>query len=255
MEGLGFGFARLTRLFFPMAVMKSVGLLRPYVVLQLLLSISYAQNLTLTFSPASADTCSSPGNASSVGGITFTTSSTPCTAQCVNLADIYGGESTGIVKDNRGITCVDDELYNITYTISNQDAFDASKNYSQIFYQQTLAAQPFIAGQEIAENQAWRSVNFYSDPDCYEGIDEDAPKTKRVEPYYVHDCVSPDQGQCNTATVGVKSFLIANVVNAYEDPREGTCRDFAVNGDGARVGVRTFGIVAGCVLAMLGAVF
>jgi hypothetical protein len=87
--------------------------------------------------------------------------------------------------------------------------------------------------------------------DCEVGIDKDGEVGERVEPYYVQDCISREEGQCNTAAVGVRSILIGNTVNAYEQPREGTCRSFAYEGDGARVGVWGLGVVLGCAVVIM----
>jgi hypothetical protein len=170
----------------------------------------------------------------------------------MNLADIFRGESTGIVNNTRGVNCPN-EVSNITYTVSSQENFDPTANYSRIFYQQTLAAAPVLSSQEIVEDQAFRLVSFWSGVDCEAGINEDGEVGERVEPYYVQDCVSGVDGQCNTAAVGVKSFLIGNTVNAYDEPREGTCRSFAFQGDGERLELWRAGAIWMCLAATIAA--
>lgn len=91
-------------------------------------------------------------------------------------------------------------------------------------------------------------MSFWPSADCQTGTGEDD------QPYYVQDCVSRSEGQCNEAAAGVKSFRVGVTTNASEQAREGTCRSFAVEGKGSNVDVWRVGAVLGCFVVMIEAI-
>lgn len=135
-----------------------------------------------------------------------------------------------------------DDIYKADWVVHNKNAYDPQTNYSTVWYQQTTNITDKVgAGQDAA-----RQFNVYSGRDCKQG---QTPDQTTLEPWIGYSCQSESGGQCNTASISIKSFRLddARRMNK-ENPK---CWDFAYMGSAARTtGAGDGAIVAGVLVAV-----
>jgi hypothetical protein len=215
------------------------------------LAQAQSSNLTIAFSPASLDSCASPSNASEAGGIIFTTAGVPAENECFNLDELFSGPSNGLVTQNGTAAFPSSNPQNFTYSISNQEAYDPSMNYSRVFYQQSYPEAPSPSDQdELPDDTALRIFHLFSDVDCRSAINQTREVGQRVLPWYGYSCLS--DGQCNEAAINAKSFMIGDSTLRINRGWADTCREFAYEGAGQRSSVHVGLVVCVSMLGMLG---
>ncbi|GIZ45871.1 hypothetical protein CKM354_000901900 [Cercospora kikuchii] len=217
----------------------------------LLLKTAQAQsdNLAVTFSPDTLSTCASPSNVTDQQGFTISISGVPLVNHCFDLASLtQSPNSSGIINqtdrlpDNIKYPDLDPFYYNLT----NQAAYDASKNYSNIFYEQLVLAAG--AGEtDVQENTAARRITLFSGPNCTHLYN---PDKRRDEDWYRISCVSPEEGQCNRASIGIKSFIVANPLDRFNGGGEEECNTFALFGGAERLSGSAWKVVVGVIMAV-----
>ncbi|WPA99315.1 uncharacterized protein RHO25_003932 [Cercospora beticola] len=215
-------------------------------LLQSHFAFAQSQALSLTFSLDNLSTCASPSNVTDQQGFTVSISGIPLVNHCFDFSEITASpNSSGIINqtdrlpDNIRYPDLEPFYYNLT----NQDVFDPAANYSNIFYEQLVLAAG--AGEtDVRDNTAARRVTFFSGPNCTHLFN---PEKRRDEDWFRISCVSPQEGQCNRASIGIKSFTVANALDRFNGGGEEECNAFALFGAAGRLDGSAWRAVVGVI--------
>lgn len=199
-------------------------------------------NLTISFFPATSDTCAVAGyNSAEV--LTFTTANIP-TTYCFNLADHFSS-NTSIVDDSISHARyyhnppTDDDRFR--WRLYNANAYSIHTNYSRVWYQQRGDSPP-------ADGRAQRSFFLYNRRDCGQS-NSSGPF---VDPIPFWTCESSEQGDCYQIPYDIVSFSVAGKdYTSWRKKCHAGWRSAAAKGPGKGTTAAAVGIVAMLVAGVL----
>ena len=158
-------------------------------------------NFTISFiADASADSCTSNDINKSP---TLTTATVPYALTCFNVPDLFNRTSDSGIQNDTSRSTTDlgpgpHAPQYISYLLSNKDAFDASSNYSRIWYQLVNFTGDGNKEGKIATLDLW----IYPSKNCITSAD-------LTEPWYQSSCQTANGGNCQQIPYSVQSFALA----------------------------------------------
>lgn len=163
--------------------------------------------------------------------MTLTTRTVPISYTCFNVADLFSqSNSTGFqsvtqpIYDNNHQPL---EPNGISWTLTNQENYDANANYSSVWYHQQNLTDP-----EEGARSRW--VLFtYAFEDCDQIGADLEPDDYDDWPWFKVSCQTDEDGECHTTPRPIRSFAI-NKAYVYEDD-EDRCMAWAKQGAGGQV--------------------
>lgn len=194
-------------------------------------------NLTISFFPATSDTCAVNGY-DSAEVLTFTTADVP-TTYCFNLQDHFSS-NLSIVDDSISHTgYYPDERFR--WRLYNANAYSNQTNYSRIWYQQRGDNPP-------ADGRAQVFFNLYNVYDCF----QNESSGRLLDRIPIWTCESSEQGDCYQVPFSIMSFeLIGKEYPSGPGKCSAGWKNAAANGLGSGTITVTVGTVAMLVAGLL----
>ncbi|CZT22321.1 uncharacterized protein RCC_08190 [Ramularia collo-cygni] len=191
-------------------------------------------NLTVSFFPEGNIDNENTTTCPSTEPVTFSTGSLPIERRsvCFNLPDLFASNNTlnssGIYnyigRDGYSIPT------NVSYTLTNAQAWDPTANYSRIRYTQTNGSEDQRG--ELAAGM----FQTYPGLGCVEEGIPGLDVNETLNPWIRWSCQSSPGGDCHTVPYRIKSFLWLSSANRAGDEE---CVDAGVYGNaGSRMVVR-----------------
>jgi hypothetical protein len=176
----------------------------------------------VSFFESSETECGSGNVNGSNTAVSLQTASIPALWTCFNLNETF--TQPNVTYNQRGYTCSGNEPCGVNYTMFGADNFDATANYSQVFYSQ----QGLNAFKEEEPELGSLIFQVYSGYRC-----SDLGDNRTIQPWVRWSCAS--EIDCAVVPFNIRSFAMLPSSSLSDDAKKRDCdvgREYGGSGAG-----------------------